>query len=80
MSPAKQIERMLKNARPLADWMKANKPDCKVLRVTASDIAAIRALPDFAKSMGMEVSKTSITWQGFELKPATELKTEARVP
>ncbi len=70
MKPETRVNRLVAKIGPLYDWLVANRPSVRVIRVTPEDMALIEAFPKEAFSAGIIQKEGQFYWQGYQLKPA----------
>jgi hypothetical protein len=62
----KSIQEAMDHIKPLAEWMKANRPTCKRITLKGPEYDLIQRWPKAAKLFGIQVTETSIIYDGFE--------------
>ena len=52
---------------PLAEWLKENRPSCRVMTLRGKDYDLVRRWPKASGLLGITVTKDATTFKGFEL-------------
>ena len=67
-----RVNNLLTRAAPLAEWNAKNKPNQKVLRVSAEDMASLQGyfeLPKERQDLPVTLKDGKFWFRGFELAP-----------
>lgn len=74
------IDAVVARMRPLADWLSAFRPECKVITVPSRDLDVLRRYPQAADALHQIVTSNGVTyWRGFELRGDQQAARSANV-
>lgn len=69
-----KCRKLVEKIKPLADWLKVNRPSTKNIAVYKGDwLYLIKAPPDVIRTHGFSITKENgITYDGFTLRPTVQ--------